>query len=374
MRKPRSKRALPIAARAIRFGIGAAAAIAMSFTALAPTAASPPLTPAAAPPPLTPAAAPLSLTPASAPPPAPIGNENGPDCHGWSGSSDCGWSGSACTGSGGTGSGGTGSSGISGDCDDHKSKVCDKGNTNLAYNALSFGALNCLAASLGFEAQATNEFGDAVGLAGTARQLASMQVLFASFACGTSGHWNTGDCVTASGATFDIPITAKVYSVGNLTTPLATVTQTFSVPFRPSADNTNCTGTNAGKWFNPNGAPNLSGSLPNGGRCQNSIATILTFNFPAGTTLPDQVVWTVSYNTTHYGYSPVGEGAACYSTPLGCPYDSFNVGATDFPNAPYAGTDLPPANTAYSSTGQPPGPLTQFDIGTFRPLGAITTR
>jgi len=51
---------------------------------------------------------------------------------------------------------------------------------------------------------------------------------------------------------------------------------------------------------------------------------VLTFNFPSGTPLPDNV-WTVAFNTTHYGANPIGEGAACFGTSGGCPHDSLNV-------------------------------------------------
>ncbi|MCX5042711.1 hypothetical protein OG921_05960 [Aldersonia sp. NBC_00410] len=249
-------------------------------------------------------------------------------------------------------------------------RVCDDGITNLAYNALPFGAVNCAFASYGFEAQRINEMGDAVGLAGTAKKLVSMDVLFASWACETNPDWQNG-CVTTLGTTFDVPITAKIYAENDLTKVLAEVIQTKSIPYRPSADDTKCTGTNAGKFFNPDGPPGLTGSLPDGGRCQNYLGTMLTFTFPAGITLPDRVVWTVAFNTTHSGYAPIGESPACYTAPQHCGYDSLNVGAMDFPNAPYAGTDLAPDQTAYFAIGA--DPLKVDDTGTFRPLGAITT-
>ncbi|MFF3574899.1 hypothetical protein [Nocardia jiangxiensis] len=256
------------------------------------------------------------------------------------------------------------------DKDKEKNKnACDQGNTGIAYNALSFGATGCFTATRAFNGNSTNEFGRGVGLAGNARGLVSLDVVFASYGCSVSGNYVTG-CVTTPGATFEHPITANIYSLGNLTTPIATVTQDFAIPYRPSADNERCTGDYAGAWFNAQGGPNLPGSVPEGGRCQFSVGKVLTFSFPAGTTLPDQVVWTVTFNTTEFGHHPIGGGAACYPN---CPYDSLNVGATNFPNAPYAGTDLPPADTAYASTGRPAGPLGPISFA-YRPLGAITTR
>ena len=44
--------------------------------------------------------------------------------------------------------------------------------------------------------------------------------------------------------------------------------------------------------------------------------------------LPEQVIVSVSYNTTHDGYAPIGE-TACNSEEQGCFYDSLNVGLTE---------------------------------------------
>lgn len=55
------------------------------------------------------------------------------------------------------------------------------------------------------------------------------------------------------------------------------------------------------------------------------------------------------------------------------PYNSLNVGATSFPGAPYAGSDLDP-DIAYLSVGSPPAPLSpEPGWSPYRPLGAITT-
>ena len=65
-----------------------------------------------------------------------------------------------------------------------------------------------------------------------------------SFGC-ESGTWNGSDCVTTPGATFSHPITLNIYNVGpsnSVGSLLGTRTQTFNIPFRPSADDTNCTG------------------------------------------------------------------------------------------------------------------------------------
>ncbi len=61
--------------------------------------------------------------------------------------------------------------------------------------------------------------------------------------------------------------------------------------------------------------------------CFKGLQTFVTFDFnKQHVTLPDTVVYGVAYNTSHYGYSPIGESAACYTSSGGCGYDSLNVG------------------------------------------------
>ncbi len=261
--------------------------------------------------------------------------------------------------------------------------VCNAGLTTPAYNAMPTGVVDCVNPALGFEATATSEFGDEVLLSDTApRTLSELQVAFASYGCSVSGHWNTGDCVTTPGATFTHSITASIYgaSIGGVPGALlARVTQDQVILFRPSADSVNCTGTDAGKWFNPAG--------PSGGVCQNSIIEVLTFTFPSGITLPNQVIWTVAFNTTHYGYTPIGQGAACFSSAGGCGYDSLNVADKTYPGAPYAGTDVDPngaflnskSATEYCDGGAGGTGFLRLDTATtgcwadYKPLGRIIT-
>lgn len=237
--------------------------------------------------------------------------------------------------------------------------VLDIGETNVAYNAMPFGAAACARSSLGFEATQTTEFGDEVQLGGTARQLASLKVLFSSWAC-EAGHWFDNTCATTPGATFTHPVTANIYAVADcggtpcLGALLATVTETETVPYRPSADPV-CTGGDLGEWFNTVA-----------GLCRPQISVVLTFTFSPGVTLPDRVIWAVAFNTTHYGTPPIGEAATCFTASGGCPYDSFNVGAETFPGAPYAGSDVVPDEAWLN--GVPDAGWTNF-----KPLGEIIT-
>jgi len=182
-------------------------------------------------------------------------------------------------------------------------------------------------------------------------------VTLSSWGCQT-GNWFSNNCVSTPGAKFTIPITLNIYNAGS---PLpgsliTTRTQTFSIPYRPSADPVHCTGGDAGKWFDA-----VSGI------CYNGLAKNITFffNLPV---LPNSVVYGIAYNTTHYGPSPIGESAACFAASGGCPYDSLNialapvvnVGSKPFPSTVYQ-------NTAFASNycdGTPVPGMFQLDSPT----------
>ena len=157
-------------------------------------------------------------------------------------------------------------------------------------------------ASVGFEATAASEFGGQVQFDGTNRNKPKVKVVMSSWGC-QSGHWYSGNCSTAHGATFSQALTLHVYTVGVNNEPgtlIGTVTHTFNMPYRPSANYTNCTGADAGKWYQSKTAT-----------CYNGKA--FTKSVSLGTLdLPDTAIIGIAYNTTHYGYSPIGESAACY--------------------------------------------------------------
>ena len=173
--------------------------------------------------------------------------------------------------------------------------------------------------SVGFEATSTSEFGGQLGFAGAERTSPDVTVLMSSWACET-GSWTSG-CVTTPGATFTHPVTLNVYNVGANNTVgslVATQTDTFTMPYRPSSD---CP-TSTQKW------------LASDGNCYTGKAFPITFHLE-GVTLPDAAIVTVAYNTAHYGAHPLGVTG---------PYDSLNVGLAD---GPTVGTALPTADDAY---------------------------
>ena len=137
------------------------------------------------------------------------------------------------------------------------------------------------------------------------------------------------------------PITVNVHnanadnSMGSL---IATDTQTFEIPYRPSADPTDCPNsgtTNGTQWFD-------------GVKCDNGLATNVGWDLSSATlTLPSKVIVSLAYNTSDYGYQPYGDSTPCHATSAGCPYDSLNVAVTAPPSV---GSDPTPDGAYLNST------------------------
>jgi hypothetical protein len=184
--------------------------------------------------------------------------------------------------------------------------------SSVIYSSLVTSPLPGNLPSVGVESSLFSEFGNAVTFSASKnRSLSSVIVTMSSLGC-ESGNWSLGNCLTTPGATFSVPITFNVYnpSTVGLTpgTLITSATQTFAIPYRPSAS-TNCTG---GRWYDKSQK-----------KCFSGLATNITFNF-AGVPLPDSVVFGIAYNTTNSGPSPIGQ-TACNSSAGGCGYDSLNI-------------------------------------------------
>ncbi len=140
-------------------------------------------------------------------------------------------------------------------------------------------------------------------------------------------------CATTAGAKFSWPVTLKIYlpepdnSVGP---QIAQLTQTFNMPYRPSANPTKCTG---GRWYSK-------------GNCYSGKLFKITFALK-GVYLSDKAIISASYNTSDYGADPQGPGC----TIPGCPYDSLNVGVENgFAETPISSLSIgaqPLPNDAY---------------------------
>jgi|GEM_PF-1145588 len=191
-------------------------------------------------------------------------------------------------------------------------------------------------ASQAFEATQTAEFGGLVQLASGPRTNPVVTVTMSSWAC---QNRVSGACVTTLGTVFSLPITLNIYaanpdnSVGDL---LASDTQTFKIPYRPSDDETICPKDADGtRWYD-------------GTICYHGLAHNVSWDLGGrNLTLPDRVIVSVMYNTSDYGYQPIGTGAPCHSSSAGCGYDSLNVAVIS--GAPLVGTD-PLTNSAYISS------------------------
>lgn len=185
-----------------------------------------------------------------------------------------------------------------------------------------------------FQAQQTSQFGDRVVLAAEPRNLTSVTILMSSWGC-ESGSWNLGDCLTTTAATFSHPLTLTIYNAPlaglGVGTEIISSTQTFDIPFRPSAS-PGCTG---GRWSD-------------GTTCYNGFATPVKFTFDGTVVLPNDVIWGISFNTSGYGASPLGYATTCVAAPEGCGYDALNVGLSEAIE-PVVGTDLDP-NGVYWDT------------------------
>ena len=184
--------------------------------------------------------------------------------------------------------------------------------------------------SQAFEATSTSEFGGQIKLANTERQDPSITVTMSSWGC---QNRPAGVCTTTPGATFSHPITLNLYSVlpnGEPGGQIASVTKTFNIPYRPSANPAVC---GDGRWSQDGTAAT----------CFNGFANNITFDLSGhGISLPDRVIVALAYPTSHYGKPALGT-QPCTGTPQGCGYDSLNVGLTGPPTV----GSLPRVDDAY---------------------------
>jgi len=192
--------------------------------------------------------------------------------------------------------------------------------------------------SRAFQATSTTEFGDHITFGAGPRELGTASVVFSSSACETGTTGAGGNCTSTPGATFTHPITLNLYEVDaaaptGVGALITSVTQDVAVPYRPSAD-PGCAAN--GGW----GAPD----------CFNGFAFTVDFDL-AGVTVPEDVIFSIAFNTSTFGNPPVGAPG---------PYDSLNVGLIE---APTTGTDADP-DVVFANTPAPPG------IGVFRAITA----
>jgi len=215
-------------------------------------------------------------------------------------------------------------------------------------------------ASLSYEATATAEFGNQITFGGTARVLDNVVVQMSSWGC-ESGNWSTyatAPCVTTPGATFSEPITLNIYNVGPANaygpstagSPITSLTQTFNIPYRPSADTNYTTDCAASAAADAVPVSDFAGTWYDAAlnECFNGYLTPIEFTF-GHVVLPSTVIYGIAYDTSDNGNSPNGDIpptdapwgdlTTCHSSPGGCGYDSLNVAQSQEPTAPSVGTD-----------------------------------
>jgi Collagen triple helix repeat (20 copies) len=210
------------------------------------------------------------------------------------------------------------------------------GTPSVVYNDIPSPLPDSLIAE-GFQAGGAAEFGGAVQLAGSARSNPVVTVVLDSFGC-ESGTGTS--CQTTPGSAFSAPITLNIHNVnpdGSVGSLVASYTNTFEIPYRPS-ETASCTGGQAGYYVGGDGA------------CHPSLSVAVTFDLGGQrVTLPNDAVVSVALNTTTYGYQPQGSQFPCHATSEGCGYDDLNISLVPSTMAPSVGSQ-PQASTIYENT------------------------
>jgi len=229
------------------------------------------------------------------------------------------------------------------------------GNAEVVYNNFPVPAEKNIS-SVGFEATSTAELGGEVGLpALTARRNPTVIVGMSTWACQT-GTWYDNNCKSAAGSKFTEPVTLNIYEVGpgdTVGAKLASSTATFEMPYRPSASKHCTTGDAKGGYAPP--------------ACFHGKLFKIKFKL-SGFVLPaEEVLVSVSYNTSDFGPSPQG-AQPCKSTIAGCPYDSLNVAVTEG-TTPVIGTYPDPEEVDVNSQWDAMYCGNNTLLGTFAPSG-----
>jgi hypothetical protein len=168
--------------------------------------------------------------------------------------------------------------------------------------------------SAAFEATATSEFGGALSLP-AGKSITNFTVTMSSWAC-QSGNWFDSNCTSASNATFAQPITLNIYAPSDTVNPIATSTQTFAIPYRPSstaASAAKCLGDTTA-WYQPAQGHNAGG-------CYHGVTSNVTFNLSGVTVPTNGIVYGIAFQTRDYGLNG-GSG-------ISGPADSLNVALND---------------------------------------------
>lgn len=172
-------------------------------------------------------------------------------------------------------------------------------------------------ASLGYQRTATSEFGDLVRLSGAAHYIEAITITMASWAI-------RSDYPGSPAFGYNHPLTLKVYAVdrnAGLPKPgavLAEISRSFLIPWRPEPDPAST--SNLRPWRAPDG------------NYYTGLAFNATFDIgPLARSLPDEVIFSISFNTQHHGPKPLGVPG---------PYNALHVALSD--KLPSPGADVEP--------------------------------
>lgn len=204
--------------------------------------------------------------------------------------------------------------------------------------------------SMGYEATSTKQLGDHISFSGTERELSAVTVTLTNWACENDYTWTDGSwvanrasadpCITTPGSFFSHPITLNIYSVdhsGANPAPgalLKTKTIDAKIYYRPSYDpQSNCTVPGSdipfgGTWYSAGD-----------NKCLHGFNQNVSFDFTGDSiTLPEEVIFSVAYNTADYGASPLHAPG---------PYNSLNYGLS---TTTHIGTDVEPSTIFMDSS------------------------
>jgi hypothetical protein len=139
--------------------------------------------------------------------------------------------------------------------------------------------------------------GNAITLASPGTTLSSVVVALDNWACQTGNGNGPGaaSCVTTNpSATYPATMTLNVYNPSNLTSAIASDTQTFNIPFRPSGNAAHCSTGNtwAGSPYENDGSQWYDAAT---NTCNYGQTSTVTFNSFGGAVLPSNVVYKISY-------------------------------------------------------------------------------
>lgn len=224
-------------------------------------------------------------------------------------------------------------------------------NASVIYDSI-VSPLPYASVSEGYECCQYSNLGNAVTFDGTDRQLGDVTVVMTNWAYESEWTNLIGSSPDYTAAGFYLPLTLNLYAENGGSEGALIGSQTLNafIPWRPAPDPVNC----------PAGQNNVNNQwqAPDG-QCYNGANSTVTFDF-AGLTVPDNLIYTLAYNTQNYGANPTGTSG---------PYNSLNFGLTT--TGPTVGSDTYPGtligNDQPEGAWAPYTPQVQFNASSATP-------